>query len=57
MQLTQDTAVDALIYASYKANRLASPEIAPVRWEAIYGDITKLEDRFQARNEKLNTKS
>ena len=39
--------VDTLIYASYRANRLRSPEVKPERWALIYPTITEMEERFQ----------
>jgi hypothetical protein len=42
--------VDGLIYASYKANRLRSPEVLPERWALLpcfACSITELENRFQ----------
>jgi len=52
-KISHTSAVDFLVYASYKANRNLAPHISPERWEAIFGDITELELRFQ--NEHLST--
>jgi len=48
--------VDNLIYASYRANRLRSPEVAPERWALIFPDITELEERFQKEFPKEGTR-
>lgn len=39
--------VDYLTYASYKANRLRSPEVTPERWALIYHTVGEMEERFQ----------
>ena len=44
---TQAAVVDALTYASYRANRLRSPEVAPERWALIFPSIDEMEERFQ----------
>jgi hypothetical protein len=45
--------VDNLIYASYRANRLLSPEVTPERWAYLYPSIEEMEERFQ--KETTNT--
>jgi hypothetical protein len=42
--------VDTLTYASYKANRLRSPEVTPERWALIYHTVYEMEERFQKEN-------
>jgi hypothetical protein len=41
--------VDKLTYASYRANRLRSPEVLPERWALLpcFALIDELEARFQ----------
>lgn len=39
--------VDRLMYASYRANRLRSPEVAPERWALVFSSIEEFEERFQ----------
>jgi hypothetical protein len=44
------TTVDNVIYASYRANRLRSPEVLPEKWALLpcfAVQITELEERFQ----------
>tara|TARA_R110000824_G_scaffold136367_2_gene299951 strand:+ start:375 stop:923 length:549 start_codon:yes stop_codon:yes gene_type:complete len=43
--------IDALSYASYRQQRLISPEVAPERWAKIYEcDTAKMELKFQKEN-------
>lgn len=39
--------VDQLMYASYRSNRLRSPEVIPERWALIFPSIEEFEERFQ----------
>jgi hypothetical protein len=50
-KISQNQVANEMIYRSYKAQRENAPEIAPERWEAIFGDITELELRYQ--NERM----
>jgi hypothetical protein len=44
--------LDALMYASYRHQRIVSPEVEPARWAKIYEcDIAKMELRFQKENQ------
>ncbi len=40
--------IDHLIYASYRANRARSPDIAYRRWSVIYDNIEAMEARYQS---------
>ena len=45
--------IDALTYASYRRQRLISPEVAPERWAKIYEcDTAKMELKFQKENKQ-----
>jgi hypothetical protein len=44
--------VENLVYASYKANRLRSPDVLPERWALIFPTIDELEERFQQEIQK-----
>ena len=46
--MTAGQLVDALTYASYKFNRMRSPEITPERWAKIYPQAEHLEAHYQA---------
>ena len=41
--------VDQMIYASYRSNRLRSPEVLPERWAMLpcFRNIIELEEQFQ----------
>ncbi len=38
---------DKLIYASYKFNRLHSPEVSPERWSKVFAHVDVMEQVFQ----------
>ena len=37
-----------LQYASYRANRIAAPEITPEQWQKVYGETGAMERQYQA---------
>ena len=50
MDITQnviDATIDRLIYASYVAQRLHSPDVAPARWAIIFDDWQTFEVKYQ----------
>lgn len=39
--------ISTLTYANYRHNRQRSPDISPEHWSKIYGDTTRMEQRYQ----------
>lgn len=39
--------VDWLMYSSYAHNRVANPDISPLRWAKVYKDAIAFEEIFQ----------
>lgn len=46
--LTPRALMEEIMYASYKANRDASPEISPRSWAQVLPNVPAMEERYQA---------
>jgi len=47
-QLQYSDVIDELRYRSYRWNRQLTPDIEPEKWALCYGDVTEMENRYQA---------
>jgi hypothetical protein len=48
--------INAATYASYKSQRLNSPEVEPERWRKVYGNsVDAFEQQFQAEQTERET--
>jgi hypothetical protein len=54
MTTTERIVIDHLTYASYRWQRINSPEVSPERWGLIFRDWRALEARYQAETNKGN---
>jgi hypothetical protein len=55
--LAPDDVVDELTYKSYRQQRKLCPEKPAERWVPIFGDVTEMEERYQAEQAATYDKS